>query len=98
VGMGAIGKTVARMLHHGFGCTIFAYDPFLADDAWSDVPHTRAQTVQEMLPLLDVLTLHVPLADGTRNLISMTEFKAMKQSCILINHSRGEHKHKTHYR
>uniref|UniRef100_A0A0B7KJC3 S-adenosyl-L-homocysteine hydrolase NAD binding domain-containing protein n=1 Tax=Bionectria ochroleuca TaxID=29856 RepID=A0A0B7KJC3_BIOOC len=85
VGMGAIGKTVARMLHHGFGCTIFAYDPFLADDAWSDVPHTRAQTVQEMLPLLDVLTLHVPLADGTRNLISMTEFKAMKQSCGVVN-------------
>lgn len=89
VGMGAIGQTVARMMSQGFGCDIIAYDPHVPADAWPGLPHKRVQTLQEMLPVVDVLTLHVPLVDGTRNLISMPELKAMKNTCILINHSRG---------
>lgn len=89
VGMGAIGKSVARMLHFGFGCEIHAYDPFVPDDAWSDVPHERVRDLEHMFPVVDVLTLHVPLLDSTRDLIRLPQLRAMRNSAILINHSRG---------
>lgn len=90
VGMGAIGKTVARMLRLGFGCEIYAYDPLLPMDAWSDLSHHRVHAVQEMLPVVDILTLHVPLLDTTRNMIALPELRVLKHNCILINHARGE--------
>ncbi|UPL04256.1 hypothetical protein LCI18_015190 [Fusarium solani-melongenae] len=89
IGMGAIGKSVARMLRLGFGCEIYAYDPLLPADAWPELPHRRVRTIQEMLPIVDILTLHVPLLDTTRNLVSLPELRAMKDTSILINHSRG---------
>lgn len=43
----------------------------------------------ELLPQVDVLTLHVPLLDSTRDIIKLDELKVMKPTSILINTSRG---------
>ena len=78
------------MLHHGSACKIYAYDPYVPKDAWTEFPYARVENVKDMLPVVDVLILHVPLLETTKKLIRITELRAMKENCILINHSRGE--------
>ena len=89
VGMGNIGRKVAQIFQGGLGCRIVAYDPLLPKDAWEDIAHTRAETLDEVLSVSDVLTLHVPLLPQTRGLISYEQLKMMKRTSILINAARG---------
>lgn len=89
IGMGHIGRTVAKMFRGAFDSPLIAYDPFMPADAWSDVPHIRATTVEEVLRSTDIVTIHVPLTDQTRDLITYTELSMMKPTAILINAARG---------
>lgn len=89
LGMGNIGESVARIFHGGFETELIAYDPYMPKTAWADLPHTRAETVEEVLRACDVLTIHVPLVPSTRGLISYKELTIMKPTAILINAARG---------
>lgn len=89
LGMGAIGTAVARMFRAAFSADVWAYDPFAPANAWSDIPHTRVSKYEEMLPHVDVLTLHIPLNSETRGLIGLKSLRAMKPTAILINVARG---------
>lgn len=89
LGMGAIGTAVANMFKGAFGTTIWAYDPFAPADAWKDIEHTRVADFREMLPHVDMLTLHVPLNETTRGLIGAKELGLMRKDAILINVARG---------
>lgn len=89
IGMGNIGKTVAKVFKGAFEAPLIAYDPFAPEDAWSDLPHTRARSVEEILNVSDVVTIHVPLTKDTRDLIAYRELSTMKRNAILINASRG---------
>jgi phosphoglycerate dehydrogenase-like enzyme len=89
VGMGNIGQKVARIFQGGLGCSIVAYDPLLPEDAWADIPHTRAKTLEQVLQTSDVVTLHIPLLPQTRGLISYPQISQMKRNAILINTARG---------
>ncbi|KEF61351.1 uncharacterized protein A1O9_02917 [Exophiala aquamarina CBS 119918] len=80
---------VARLFGGAFGAPVYAYDPFAPDDAWNDIPHTRVNHVDEMLPHVEILTPHLPLTPQTRNLIAWQQFKRMKPGSILINAARG---------
>ncbi|CEL11574.1 Putative D-3-phosphoglycerate dehydrogenase [Aspergillus calidoustus] len=89
IGMGNIGRTVSEIFHGGFDAKLIAYDAFLPEDAWSHLPHTRAKSAQEVIEKADVLTLHIPLTEETRNMLSYKELKQMKPDAILINAARG---------
>ncbi|KAH3938890.1 hypothetical protein HBI56_177590 [Parastagonospora nodorum] len=89
VGMGNIGQRVARIFQGGLGCDIVAYDPLLPADAWADIPHTRAKTLDQVLEVSDVFTLHIPLLPQTRNLIGYQQLSQMKSNAIIINAARG---------
>lgn len=89
IGMGAIGTAVARMFAGAFGCPVYAYDPYAAADAWSDIVHTRVSDFEEMLPHVDMLTMHIPLTANTRGLIAMPQLRKMRGSAVLINVARG---------
>ncbi|KAL5113490.1 hypothetical protein ACEQ8H_008626 [Pleosporales sp. CAS-2024a] len=89
VGMGNIGQRVAKIFHYGLACNVVAYDPLLPKDAWSDIPHQRAQTLESLLEVSDVVTLHIPLLPQTRGLISYPQLSLMKSNAILINAARG---------
>ncbi|KAL4738806.1 hypothetical protein BDV11DRAFT_215688 [Aspergillus similis] len=89
IGMGNIGRTVAEIFHGAFDAKLVAYDAYMPDNAWAHLPHYRAQDVQEVLEAADVLTLHIPLTDETRNLISYEQLRQMKPDAILINAARG---------
>lgn len=69
VGMGNIGYEVAKKWRGACESEIVAYDPFAKADAWSDVKHQRVEKLEELLKVVDVVTLHVPLLDSTRGMI-----------------------------
>ncbi|CEI59979.1 hypothetical protein FVEN_g8216 [Fusarium venenatum] len=89
LGMGNIGKCVAKIFRGAFDANVVAYDPFLPADAWADVPHKRATSVEEVLRSSDVITVHMPLTPETRNLIDYDQMKKMKKTAIVINTARG---------
>lgn len=89
VGMGAVGTAVARIFQGAFHSTVYACDPFAPADAWNDISHVRFEDFEEMLPHVDVLTIHVPLNASTRGMISLKQIKKMRKSAVLINVARG---------
>lgn len=95
IGMGSIGRKVANMFHGAFDAPIVAFDPYMAADAWGDLEHTRVQSYAEMLPDADILTVHVPLTEETRGMISYEDLRRMKRTAILINASRGGRVHES---
>ncbi len=89
VGMGNIGTRVARKWIGAFGAKIIAFDPFAPANAWGDIPHRRVTSLDDMLGEVDILTLHLPLTEQSRNLISAAELEKMKPTSVLVNVSRG---------
>jgi D-3-phosphoglycerate dehydrogenase len=89
VGMGNIGTLVARKWRGAFDAKIIGYDPYVPADRWSELPHRRAASLEEMLPQVDVLSLHLPLTAESRNLIDAARLSLMKPTAIVVNTSRG---------
>ena len=83
VGYGALGKSVAR-LGRAFGMDVCVHTRSPVDDA--DV---RQVGWDELLESSDVISLHLPLNEQTRNLIGAAELARMKPSALLINTARG---------
>lgn len=84
IGLGSIGHEVAR-LAEAFGCEI-AYHSVSGIRREEKYPH---KDMKELLGWADILSLHVPLNDKTRDLIAGEELGAMKSSSIIINVARG---------
>lgn len=91
VGMGNIGKMAAKKWIGACEANVIGYDPVAPADVWdqAEIPHTRVQTLDDLITQSDVITLHVPLLDSTRGLIKARELEMMKDRAILINAARG---------
>lgn len=87
VGFGRIGQRVAARAQ-GFEMKVLAYDPFLDEDVARRLD-VEMSSLEDLLPRADVVTLHTPLTEGTRNLLDLTAMKTMKQNALLINCGRG---------
>jgi D-3-phosphoglycerate dehydrogenase len=87
VGLGKIGKHVAQVMQAA-GMNVVAYDPFLSPEVAKDLRITAA-TLDEVLAQADVLTLHTPLTEQTRNLINAERLKKMKKTARIVNVARG---------
>lgn len=87
LGFGGIARAVAERAR-ALGMEIAAYDPYLpeGDPAWQGV--TRC-SIDELLAVSDVLSLHVPLTAETRGLIDAAAIARMKPGAIVINTARG---------
>jgi len=87
VGYGAIARVTGRMARD-LGMSIGAYDPLLPEDhpAWTGA---LRQSLPELLTSSDVVSLHVPLTDATRNMLDAAAIAGMKPGAILINAARG---------
>lgn len=86
IGFGAIAREVASRAS-ALGMTIVAYDPFLPHDV--DLARVRRAELDQVLAVSDVISLHVPLDEGTRGLIDEAALARMKPTAVLINTSRG---------
>jgi D-3-phosphoglycerate dehydrogenase len=85
LGLGRLGTKVAN---YGsvFGMRVFAFDPYRSD--WpSNV--RRCNSLDELLKVSDVLTIHVPLNENTSGMIGRKELEALPRGSILINTSRA---------
>lgn len=87
LGFGSIGQVVAD-LAMAAGFEVVAHDPVLAADhpAWEGMRRTSLEAV---LRDSDVVTLHMPLVDETRNMIDAQALASMKPGAIIINTARG---------
>lgn len=88
VGFGGIARQVA-VRADALGMEIAAFDPFVAadDPAWADV--ARHESLESLLAAADVVSLHVPLSEGTRDLIDAAALQHMRPGAVLINTARG---------
>lgn len=87
IGLGKIGSEVAR-LAKGLGMHVIAHDPYVARSRAKQLG-VQLISLEELLRSSDVVSIHVPLSDATRNLIGTKELTLMKSSAFLINTSRG---------
>ena len=87
IGYGRIGKEVAKRLH-SFDCEIFVHDPFVEKHNININPY-KFIDLKSGLQNADFITIHVPLTDETKNLISKKELSLMKKNTIIVNTARG---------
>ncbi|MEO8344804.1 MAG: D-2-hydroxyacid dehydrogenase [Betaproteobacteria bacterium] len=83
IGFGALGRSVAK-LGLAFGMQVIAYDPMP-----QAMPEVRMTDVDDILRRSDIVSLHLPLTEETRNLIGREELARMKPGALLINTARG---------
>lgn len=88
IGAGNIGAIVCDRLK-GLHMTVYVYDPFISDERAAAMGVTKVETVAELAAMVDILTIHVPLLDATRNLINADILARMKKGAILVNCARG---------
>jgi len=87
VGTGRIGSLVARILKVGFGCEVLAADPVI--DPALDAIGVRYVSAGELIAGSDIITLHCPLAPGTRHLIDAAAIASARSGVMIVNTSRG---------
>ena len=87
VGAGRIGGEVAKRCR-AFGMDVIAYDPYLTDERAAELDVKRA-TLDEVLERGDVISLHVPLTDATKNMIGKESLARMRKGAFLVNVARG---------
>jgi len=87
IGFGRIGREVAHRAL-AFGMRILAYDPLIPEDVIRQANVTPS-SLETLLQRSDFISLHIPLTDETRNLLSTQAFAQMKTGVRLICTARG---------
>jgi phosphoglycerate dehydrogenase-like enzyme len=87
LGFGVIGKKVSR-LAQVFGANVITYDPFIPSSD-SEKLGVSLVSQEELFSFSDVISIHLPLTDETKDLINYSSFNKMKKTPIIINSSRG---------
>lgn len=90
VGLGAIGSLLAQTANI-MGMKIIGYDPYISVDAAWRLPKEveKADTLEALLSNSDYISLHVPLLESTKDLISSKTLNIIKKGAKIINLSRG---------
>lgn len=91
IGLGAIGRKVA-VAAAALGMKIVGYDPFLSPAAAKELPEGTeiVSFPEEIYPVADYITLHVPLTDATRQMINADSVAKMRDGVVILNMARGE--------
>lgn len=87
VGLGRIAQEVVQFAL-SLGMRVYAYDPFVSQE-YASQRHVTLISLDEMLPLVDFLTMHVPLTNATRNLLDANRLKQLKRGARVLNVARG---------
>ncbi len=88
VGLGRIGQTVA-VRAQALEMKTIGYDPFLSKERAGELGIERYETIDEMLPEVDYLTVHTPLTDETRGLFGPKQLELIRPGARLVNCARG---------
>lgn len=85
IGFGRIGRRLSKKAQ-GFGLNVIAYDPYIKD---SQIDGVKMCSLDELLSISQMVSLHVPLNDETYHIIGKDQFELMPDDVILVNVSRG---------
>jgi phosphoglycerate dehydrogenase-like enzyme len=88
VGLGRIG-TAAALRAKALGFRVVFYDPNLPNGAELGVGVGRAQTLEELLRMSDVLSVHAPLTPETRGMLGLKQLSLLPKGAVLVNTARG---------
>ncbi|MDF1592273.1 MAG: hydroxyacid dehydrogenase [Desulfobacterales bacterium] len=90
MGFGRIGSTLGEACRQIFGMKVLAYDPFLPEELKQSAGNGVKFVARETLfSQSDIISIHIPLTEGTRHAVGAKEFAMMKPEALLINTSRG---------
>ena len=87
IGFGTIGKKVAEYSSKN-GLKILAYDPYVKEINNKEID-AKLSNLNEIFEKSDIISIHLPLTDETKNIINKSSFSQMKNKPIIINTSRG---------
>ncbi len=87
IGFGTIGKKVAKFCSKN-GLKILAYDPYINEINDKKID-AKLSNLNEIYEKSDIISIHLPLTDETKNMINKSSFTKMKNNPIIINTSRG---------
>jgi phosphoglycerate dehydrogenase-like enzyme len=88
IGLGQIGSKVARRLQ-GWDCEVVYHDKLEIDPSVEKFANAKRVSLEELLTTSDVISLHVPLTENSRGMISDDEFAKMKSTAVLVSTCRG---------
>ena len=88
IGCGHIGLELAKLCS-AIGMKVIVYDPFIQAETIEWQGYGYEKDLVSLLRNADVISLHVPLTDKTRNMIGARELGLIKTSAVLINCARG---------
>jgi D-3-phosphoglycerate dehydrogenase len=88
MGMGAIAQAAGRIAK-GLDMELIGYDPFAKDVVFNQFDVRRCSTFEELLSQSNVLSLHCPLNDETRNILNAEAISRMPKGSYVINTARG---------
>lgn len=89
VGLGRIG-TATAMRARGLGLDVWFYDPYLRPGIELGLGFSRADSLHELMAVSDIVSLHTPLTEETRNMIDAKALAAAPRGVIVLNTGRGE--------
>jgi D-3-phosphoglycerate dehydrogenase len=89
VGLGRIGRSMARMAGAGFRARVLGFDPHVPAGEMRAAGVEKRDDLRGMIAESDFVSIHCVLNDDTRHLIGQAEIAAMKPTAYLINTSRG---------
>ena len=87
IGLGKVGGRVASR-SRAFEMDVVVYDPYISEKRAADFG-TRLVSLDELVSMADVISVHTPLNDETRDLITGEHFSAMKEGVLIVNCARG---------
>lgn len=91
VGFGRIGQEMAKRAHFGFGMEIVVQDfAKISDEVLAKFNARQVDTIEELLPVSDFVSLHCPGGEENRHMINCKRLNLMKPDAFLINSARGE--------
>ncbi|MFT3963352.1 hydroxyacid dehydrogenase [Propionivibrio sp.] len=89
VGFGHIGKETARICKNN-DMEVSVFDPFVPAPVAEQLGYTHEADLARLLATCDILSLHMPATNETRNMFGAAQFAAMKPGAFLVNCARGE--------
>ena len=87
IGLGRVGKQLVKFLSP-YNVKILAYE-IKPDDEFVSKNNINLLSLEELISNSDIVTIHCPLTENTKHMISEKELKNMKENAILINTARG---------
>ncbi len=88
IGLGRIGTLVCKRMR-SFGMRVLAYDPYISDNNFKRAGAEKCETLEEMIPQVDFLTIHTPKNAETIGMMNVEQWKLAKRGIRVVNCARG---------